>query len=101
MKKDLRELPYLTVPDTTIIQENETQNNNGLIHTPQFRIQDDHSLLDTSDIVLDEVNPEIVIGNEETIVPYPQYYERRRREKPLELEVNQNSQETIVENVTE
>ena len=105
VKKDLRDLPYLTVPDTTIIEEggiqnNETQNDNGLIHTPQLLIQDDHSLPDTSDIVLDEVNPEIVIGNEESIVSYPKYYERRRREKPLELEANQNSQETIIENAT-
>ena len=41
-KKELRELPYLTVPDKTIIQENETQDDIGPIHTPQLHLQVTH-----------------------------------------------------------
>ena len=47
------------------------------------------------------MNLEIVVGNQWTIVPYPKYYERRRRERPLELAVNQNTQEPILEDVRE
>ena len=38
--KELRELPYLTTPEKTVIQENEIQDDNGLIRTPQLQLQD-------------------------------------------------------------
>ena len=100
-KKELRELPYLTVPDKTIIHENETQNDNGPIHTPQLQLLGDNSPPKTSYTVPEGVNLEIEAGNQGTIVTYPKYYERRRRERPLELEVNQNNQEPILEDVRE
>ena len=43
------------------------------------------------------MNLEVVAENQGTIVPYPTYYERRRRKRLLELEINQNNQESILE----
>ena len=86
---ELRELPYLTTSEKTVIQENEIQDDNGPIRTPQLQQQD---------IVPEGVNLEVAGENHEIIVPYPKYYERRRKKRLLELEVNQNSQEPILEN---
>ena len=92
--KELRELPYLTIPEKTIIQENEIQDDNRLIHTPQLLIPQ----LQLQDTVPEGVNLEVAGEDQETIVPYPKYYERRRKKGIQELETNQNSQEPILEN---
>ena len=47
------------------------------------------------------MNVEAEREDQEIIVPYPKYYERRRKKRVQELEVNQNSQEPILENTVE
>ena len=89
--KELRELPYLTIPEKIVIQENKIQDDNRLIQddTPQLQLQDSPSA---------EVNLEVAGEDHEPIVPYPKYYERRKKRGIQALETNQGSQETIVEN---
>ena len=99
--KELRELPYLTISDKTIIHETKTQDDNVSVFTPQLQQHEDTLLPTNSDTTPEGVNLEVVTENQGTVVPYPKYYERRRRKRLLESEVNQNGQESILEDAGE
>ena len=99
--KELRKLPYLTTSDKTIIHQTETQEDNRSVSTPQFQQQEDTLSPANLETAPEEENPEEVTNNQGTVVPYPKYYERRRKRKLLESEVNQKSQESILENAGE
>ena len=47
------------------------------------------------------MNLEEVTENQEIVVPYPKYYERRRKRRLLGSEVDQNNQESILEDAGE
>ena len=87
--KELRNLPYLTIPDEMIIHQTETQEDNRTVSIPQFQQQEDILAPTNLETAPEEKNPEEVTNNQGTVVPYPKYYERRSKRKLLESEVNQ------------
>ena len=99
--KELRKLPYLTTPDEIIIHQTETQEHNRSVSIPQFQQQEDILSPTNLETAPEEKNPEEVTNNQGTVVPYSKYYERRRKRKLLESEVNQKNQESTLENAGE